>query len=127
MASGRKVKRRLIGLLFFLIRHPWITGAVLPVLSVVALISKRSRERALQRAHAARAAHARLRHERALREARRGACAGPHAGGEAPARVLDGPRRAVLRRLRGGRCLDRRRPCALGGVPPQARDVPHAV
>jgi len=39
MASGRKVKRRLIGLLFFLIRHPWITGAVLPVLSVVALIS----------------------------------------------------------------------------------------
>lgn len=39
MASGRKVKRRLIGVLFFLIRHPRITGAVLPLLSIAALVS----------------------------------------------------------------------------------------
>ena len=39
MASGRKVKRRLIRPLLFLFRHPGIAGTILPVLSVVALIS----------------------------------------------------------------------------------------
>ena len=39
MASGRKLKNRLVRLLFFLFRHPRITGIILPVLSAAALVS----------------------------------------------------------------------------------------